>query len=124
LQTIAFHVITGRRLALECHQKVALSKWAMTAFSAPIAEASTGPRVGGHSAPYGSGFEAKSVRDEIGTFDYASAPAYRAVRQCFGDTLRLKELKAIVYAVVFSLKQWQGAALPKMSRNIRPLPGQ
>jgi hypothetical protein len=71
------------------------------------------------SRAYGFGIEAKSVRAEIGNFDWYSSRAYSAVRRQFGETLRLKELKALIHAAVFYIKQKRGVDLPHMSRNTK-----
>jgi hypothetical protein len=53
--------------------------------------------------PYGTGLEAKSVRTEIGDFDYKSSPVWQDIVQNFGEDLRLGELKRLMLAIYHSL---------------------
>jgi hypothetical protein len=68
---------------------------------------------------YGSGWEAKTVHEELGDFAYSKSPAYGLVTECFGSTLRLKELKGIVYFAKDFLETHTGIKLPKISRNAK-----
>jgi hypothetical protein len=68
---------------------------------------------------YGFGYEARAVHDEIGAFDWYNSPAYHAIKQHFGETLRLKELKGLINAATFYLKEKQGKRLPDLSRNAK-----
>jgi hypothetical protein len=68
---------------------------------------------------YGTGIEAIGVQREIGDFDYQSSPAFKAVLRHYGHTIRLCELKALVYTATFWLHKRRGITLPKLSRNAK-----
>jgi hypothetical protein len=68
---------------------------------------------------YGFGQEARAVHEEIGDFDWHNSLAYCAIKRYFGETLRLKELKGLIYAAALYLKEKQGKRLPDLSRNTK-----
>jgi hypothetical protein len=56
---------------------------------------------------------------ELGDYDYKHARGWSAVMQAFGSTIRLRELKGIVYGVLSFLETRRGIRLPKMTRNTK-----
>jgi hypothetical protein len=68
---------------------------------------------------YGSGWEAQTVNEEIGDFNYESSEAYAVLLRCYGSDLRLKELKAILSGVTACLKAKSSIVLPELSRNAK-----
>jgi hypothetical protein len=69
--------------------------------------------------PYGHGHEAMVMKEELGDFDYLRSAAYGAIVAQFGITLRLMELKGIIYAIQMWWKLRHGTELPKLSRNTK-----
>ena len=53
---------------------------------------------------YGEGYEAQAVRHELGDFDYLGSKGYYLVVHYFGDTIRLRELKAVVFTIIHHLQ--------------------
>jgi hypothetical protein len=71
-----------------------------------------------HPRPaYGQGHEAQAVRSEIGEFDHRRSPALAAVQTHLGSEIQLKELKGIVFSIVYYLRAARGIELPPISRN-------
>jgi len=68
---------------------------------------------------YGAGSEAFACAEELGSFDYLSCPAWQTIVKLFGTSLRLRELKGIVYAVRAHVRATRGAELPMPSRNAK-----
>ncbi|MBR1779492.1 MAG: hypothetical protein IJ758_03210 [Clostridia bacterium] len=67
---------------------------------------------------YGTGYEATAVKKELNGFNYKNSSAYGIITQCFGTTLRLKELRGIIFSVQEHLKS-KGILLPLLSRNAK-----
>jgi hypothetical protein len=68
---------------------------------------------------YGFGSEARSIRQELGDYDYMHAGGWIAVTQAFGSAIRLRELKGIVDSILQVLEVRRGIRLPKMTRNTK-----
>lgn len=65
---------------------------------------------------YGDGKEANMIRDELGDFDLISSEAMKLIKDNFGESLRINELKGIINAIREHLSK-KGITLPKLSRN-------
>lgn len=68
---------------------------------------------------YGEGYEAQAVRHELGDFDYLASKGYALVVHCFGDTIRLRELKAVVFTIIHHLQTKYRINMPPLSRNAK-----
>jgi hypothetical protein len=68
---------------------------------------------------YGTGWEAQAVHAEIGTFDYRNSAACAAILEYFGPSVRLRELKGIVFLAPDFLRAQQNVVLPKVPRNAK-----
>ena len=68
---------------------------------------------------YGEGYEAQAVRHELGNFNYLSSRGYHLVVSLFGDTIRLRELKAVVFTVIHYLQTKYRLNMPPLSRNAK-----
>jgi hypothetical protein len=66
---------------------------------------------------YGHGYEAQVIHNELNGFDFQSCPAWRAVTDYFGTNIRLRELKGIVFTLLFHLQHQSHTILPALSRN-------
>lgn len=54
---------------------------------------------------YGRGSEARAVQQELGGFDFESFPACGAITNNFGTNVRLREFKAIIFALMRHIKK-------------------
>jgi hypothetical protein len=73
----------------------------------------------GHKVPYGQGSEAFAACEELADFDYLHSAAWSAIIDVFGATIRLRELKGVLYAIQAFLRVRSGVELPKVSRNAK-----
>ncbi|KAK8858239.1 hypothetical protein M9Y10_013340 [Tritrichomonas musculus] len=65
---------------------------------------------------YGKGKEAHMIRNEIGDFDLMKSDAMKLLRQYYGYSLRITELKGLINAVRDYMGR-KGVNMPKLSRN-------
>jgi hypothetical protein len=68
---------------------------------------------------YGEGREAKVMKEELDGFEFSMSRAWKAITEHFGTNLRLREMKAMVSALVFHIKETTGELLPMPSRNAK-----
>lgn len=65
---------------------------------------------------FGEGKEAIMIREEIGDFNINSSDAMKLIKEYFGDSLRIFEIKGIINATRDYLSQ-KNINLPKLTRN-------
>lgn len=65
---------------------------------------------------FGEGKEAIMIREEIGDFNINSSDAMKLIKEYFGDSLRISEIKGIINATRDYLSQ-KNINLPKLTRN-------
>jgi hypothetical protein len=68
---------------------------------------------------FGSSWVEQTIPAELGDFDYSTSVAYNQIRTLFGSTIRLCELKYVVYFVSQFLERDAGVKLPRLSKNAK-----
>ncbi|MDR0580587.1 MAG: hypothetical protein LBG04_00510 [Holosporaceae bacterium] len=68
---------------------------------------------------YGTGYEAQTIKKELGDFIFKESAAYAAIVYNFGENLRLKELRYIIESARYFLRERGGIELPELSRNTK-----
>ncbi|OHT14367.1 hypothetical protein TRFO_15288 [Tritrichomonas foetus] len=69
-----------------------------------------------HRVKYGHGKEAMTIRDELKGFNPSTSQAMMLVKQNFGTSVRLSEIKALLNSIIEHLKP-KKIYLPKLTRN-------